>query len=214
MSLPSSPSESKDIAAIGIGTLIVFIAIVLVAGIAASVLVQTSTTLEMQALKTGQQTIHEVASGIKVEGVSGHNTSGIIDKIGIELTPKAGSPNIDVGETILEITDSTTKMVLSYNNHYTNHSSVDGDIFANGDFGDNYHFGIIVLQDADESCTENNPTINYGDHIILSVDVMSLFNGIHPRSDVSGLVICEEGSAGIIGFTIPASLSDAIVKLQ
>ena len=58
-------------AAIGIGVLIVFIAMVLVAGIAASVLVQTSTTLEMQALKTGSETVDQVASGIMIEGVEG-----------------------------------------------------------------------------------------------------------------------------------------------
>jgi len=44
-----------------------------VAGIAASVLISTSTNLEMQALKTGQENIAEVASGIKVESVEGYN---------------------------------------------------------------------------------------------------------------------------------------------
>jgi len=214
MSLPSSPSESNDTASIGIGALIVFIAIVLVAGIAASVLVQTSTQLEMQALQTGQETITEVSSGVKVEGVSGHNTSGTIDKIGIEITIKAGSSDIDLGETIIEITDSFTKNVLNYNNNFTNQSSINGSIFDNGDFGDSTRFGIIVLQDADESCTQSNPIINYGDHVVISIDTIKLFNGMAPRTDVSGLVICEEGSAGIIGFTVPASVSDTIISLQ
>jgi flagellin FlaB len=214
MSIPSSPSESNTIAAIGIGALIVFIAIVLVAGIAASVLVQTSTQLEMQALKTGHETITEVASGVKVEGVTGHNSSGKIDKIGVELTSKAGSPDIDLGETIIEITDSTTKNVLTYNSNFTNQSSVDGNLFTHGDFGDSTHFGIIVVQDADESCSQSNPIINYGDHVILSLDTNIIYGSLNPRTDVSGLVICEEGSAGIIGFTVPASISTAVVHLQ
>ena len=54
----------KDVGAIGIGAMIVFIAMVLVAGIAASVLVQTSTRLESQAMKTGSDTIEEVATGV------------------------------------------------------------------------------------------------------------------------------------------------------
>jgi len=72
--------KNDKIASIGIGAMIVFIAMVLVAGIAASVLVQTSSRLEMQALKTGHETISEVASGIKVESVDGYNTSGRINK--------------------------------------------------------------------------------------------------------------------------------------
>ena len=44
--------KKKDVGSIGIGAMIVFIAMVLVAGIAASVLIQTSTTLESQAMAT------------------------------------------------------------------------------------------------------------------------------------------------------------------
>ena len=65
--------KEKDVGAIGIGAMIVFIAMVLVAGIAASVLISTSTNLEMQALKTGQENIAEVASGLRVESIEGFN---------------------------------------------------------------------------------------------------------------------------------------------
>jgi len=202
-----------DTAAIGIGAMIVFIAMVLVAGIAASVLIQTSTRLETQALRTGQETIAEVASGIKVEAVEGHNSSGLIDQMAIEITSKAGSPDIDLEETVIEISDATNKYVLTRGSTYTNVSSVDGDVFS-GDYGSSTQFSIIVLQDADESCTSDNPIINFGDHVILGVDTTDVFSGLAPRTDVAGMVVCEEGSPGIIGFTTPASYIDDVMELQ
>ena len=64
---------------IGIGAMIVFIAMVLVAGIAASVLIQTSTNLETQAMATGSQTTDEVSTGIAVYGVLGYTNSSVED---------------------------------------------------------------------------------------------------------------------------------------
>ena len=51
-------------AAIGLGSLIIFIAMILVAGIAASVFIQTMNSLEQQALQTGQDVIRDISSGL------------------------------------------------------------------------------------------------------------------------------------------------------
>ena len=101
--------KEKDFGSIGIGAMIVFIAMVLVAGIAASVLISTSTSLEMQALKTGRETVVDAASGIKVENIEGYNTSGLITKMAVEISPLAGSPHIDLSQIVLEISDSENK---------------------------------------------------------------------------------------------------------
>ena len=210
-------TNRKNMAAIGIGAMIVFIAMVLVAGIAASVLVQTSTRLEMQALKTGQETIAEVSSGITVEGVEGYNASGKITKLAVEIRPKAGAPDIDLEQAIVEISDSTNKYVLTYGSTYVNSSGINGSLASNGGWGSTNTFGITVLQDADESCTSTTPVINDGDHVILGINTGSVFtdnSGLLPRTDVSGLVICEEGAAGILGFTTPSSYIDTWMELQ
>ena len=90
--MPTSSNEwrafyNREIGAIGIGSMIVFIAMLLVAGIAASVLKQTSGKSEMQAMKSGSETISEVATGIQVEGVEGYDASGAgtISRSAIEI---------------------------------------------------------------------------------------------------------------------------------
>ena len=68
----------KDNAAIGIGTLILFIAMILVAGMAASVLIETMNSLEQAALKSGQETLKDISSGLKVTHISGFNNGTVI----------------------------------------------------------------------------------------------------------------------------------------
>ena len=63
--------RDDDDAAIGIGTLIVFIALVLVAAIAAAVIIQTAYSLKDQAEATAAGARNEVAGSIKVMSVIG-----------------------------------------------------------------------------------------------------------------------------------------------
>ena len=211
--------KEKDVGAIGIGAMIVFIAMVLVAGIAASVLIQTSGRLETQAMQSGSETISEVATGIQVESVLGYNQSGQgnISRLAIEVRPRAGSRGIDLSETVVELSDSSTKNLFTYNQgNFTDTENIDGDIFRWNFYpwDNNTVFGIIVLEDADDSITQSNPVINSGDHVILTINITKAFGGFGTRIDVTGQVIPEEGSPGVISFTTPAAYNDAVVELQ
>ena len=106
--------KEKDVGSIGIGAMIVFIAMVLVAGIAASVLIQTSTSLESQALATGQETTAEVSSGLDVVDIYGRHVSSSLNWIVITIRPRAGSADMDLAQTVIEISDSATKNFLTY----------------------------------------------------------------------------------------------------
>ena len=209
--------KDKDIGAIGIGAMIVFIAMVLVAGIAASVLIQTSTKLETQAMASGQETIREVATGISVDDVYGHIASNAVDLLAVVVRPRAGSASIDLSTTVIEISDSSTTNVLVYDGDpFTDRGDINGDMFQAADYpASATEFTVIVLEDADGSVTSTTPTINQGDHVILGINTDQCFSSLATRVDVSGMIIVEEGSPGIIGFTTPASYgTDTVVELQ
>ena len=129
----------------------------------------------MQALKTGQETIAEVGSGVKVEAVEGYNVSGAITKLAVEVAPRAGSPDVDLGQAVVEISDSSAKYVLRYGGDTCDDAAVNGDVFGVTNFGDADDFDIIVLQDADNSCSSSTPVLNFGDHVIVAIDADGIF---------------------------------------
>jgi flagellin FlaB len=202
---------------IGIGAMIVFIAMVLVAGIAASVLIQTSTTLESQALATGRETTAEVSSGIAVVGIEGNNSSGVIQHLAILIRTRGGSDDIDLAETVIEISDSSIKSFLTYDES----TCILADNVNGTIFNDTYYptdatsFTIIVLEDADNSCSSaSSAVINSGDYVILGVNTYQCFGGLDPRDDIWGLVMPEEGSPGVIKFRCPSSFTQDVIELQ
>ncbi|MBA2857358.1 flagellin FlaB [Methanococcus maripaludis] len=220
--------------AVGIGTLIIFIAMVLVAAIAASVIINTAGKLQHKASTVGEESTEQVASGIQVLKIMGHAdiSSELIDKVGIVVTPNVGG-EIDLSATVLTISDGEQKISLVYAGDDTYLIKTNGtkDLFLNnGDpevgawpFADGYgigagenRFGIIVLQDGDESVTGSHPTINYGDKIVLAVNIGNFLDndGIKPRNKITGEVIPEYGASGIIDFRAPSAFTDTVVELQ
>ena len=90
----------------GIGTLIVFIAIILVAAIAAAVLITTSGTLQSRALLVGTESTKETSARLMVESVIGVDTlgstkDGKIEILKIKVRPSAGSEPIDMERLVL-----------------------------------------------------------------------------------------------------------------
>jgi archaeal flagellin FlaB len=207
----------------GIGAMIVFIAMVLVAGIAASVLIQTANRLEIQAMTTGQETTDEVATGIGIEDVSGRvadaNISGTwfndtIHNITICVSPRSGSKDLDLGKCVIEISNSSIKCVLHYDSTNYNATVHTSGVYSTPvfDLAAN-HFGVIKLEDADGSMSAATPVINRGDHALLTISTAACFTGVDQRCDVWGIVIPENGAPGIYAFRTPASYSDVVYDL-
>ncbi|MBC7086473.1 MAG: flagellin [Methanomethylovorans sp.] len=125
-------SIKKDNSAqVGIGTLIIFIAMVLVAAVAAAVLIQTSGTLQQKAQSTGKQATQEVSSNLivkNIEGVRAKNTStdmsSTIDLLRLKVGLNVGSAPVDVNQVVITITDGTTANNLVYAGNQKSYASI------------------------------------------------------------------------------------------
>jgi len=212
--------KEDDLGDMGIGAMIVFIAMVLVAGIAASVLIQTANRLEIQAMQTGQQTTEEVATGIGVEDITGQKgtfgawTADSILNVTICVSSRSGSKDIDLSNVVVELSDSTAKYLLAYDSGNWFATPAAAGVFATAAFGGSaMEFGVIVLEDADGSCVAANPVINRGDHVLLTISAGECFGGLTERTDIWGMVIPESGAPGVFAFRTPASYPDTVFDL-
>jgi len=94
----SNNKNTDERGQVGIGTLIVFIAMVLVAAIAAGVLINTAGLLQSQAEATGEESTAQVSNQVLVQTVTGEtNADGDqIDDIAMQVSLAPGANAIDL----------------------------------------------------------------------------------------------------------------------
>ena len=182
-------------AQVGIGTLIIFIAMVLVAAVAAAVLIQTSGVLQQKAQSTGSETVKEVVSNLEVTQIVGAVNSGNDNFTTINITIKvmAGADAIDVSQFVLALQDKTARTDgITYN--ISTSTSVAGE------------FKVFELRDDDESLNATGTTdtvINSGDLVYISIIPGALT--LPTREPVRIEIKPEFGSSVIMEFTTPSS---------
>lgn len=106
-------TEDGDRGQVGIGTLIVFIALVLVAAIAAGVLINTAGFLQSQAEQTGQESTDQVANNLQVASAFGTASTGdpgtvSTPNIVVQLAPGSDSINLGNVEVQIFLEDAST----------------------------------------------------------------------------------------------------------
>ena len=103
-------TDNRERGQVGIGTLIVFIALVLVAAIAAGVLINTAGFLQSQAEATGEESTDQVANGVQIVSASASADAGSIDgnvELTIQLSP--GSDPVDLDQVRFQTTGDASE---------------------------------------------------------------------------------------------------------
>ena len=98
-------TNSEERGQVGIGTLIVFIALVLVAAIAAGVLINTAGFLQTQAQSTGEESTEQVSTNIIFLSTTGTVNDGVdgIESFETTIQLGPGSSAVDLEETTISI---------------------------------------------------------------------------------------------------------------
>ena len=202
-------------ASIGVGSLIIFIAMILVSGVVASVIIQTMNNLQQQAMRTGEETLKEISSGLKTTHVSGYSNGSKITNLAIFLTLSAGSNEINLSYVDVSLSDTNKQVILNHDSNLFS-SSVSNGVFdtLNTSNLSPSTYGIIVIRDIDNSCTSSTLAINNDDLVIFIVNTTKCFTGIDTRTRVFGKIIPEQGHSGIIDFTTPSAYVNTIIDLQ
>ncbi len=105
----------KKKAEMGIGTLIIFISLLLVAAVAAGVLIQTTGSLQSKALTTGDEAKSKISTSVYVVEVSGSDgTNGSIRTLYELVKLNPGSDGIKMSQTMLSISTQSSSASLKF----------------------------------------------------------------------------------------------------
>jgi flagellin FlaB len=217
----------EEKAMVGIGTLIVFIAMVLIAAVAASVLISTSETLQQRARSVGTQTIREVSSGLAIDDITGYTNVNKtrIEYLSLQIRPRSGSRDIDLSLitlsvlsdelNVLTLNESLVVMVNTDNKSVFETPIYSGSTYTILDNTTSTNFGVIAIHDPDNTVI-NTSGMNTGDRVMVIVNLSSIMtgsSGMPKRETISGKIQPETGAPAVYDITSPAVYSKRIIDL-
>ena len=188
--VPSLTADDSARGQVGIGTLIVFISLVLVAAIAAGVLINTAGYLQSQSEETGQESTAQVTDRLEPVSVTGDDISNERVKtvnVTVSKAPGAGDTNL-VNVTVQWVGPSGT------------YNLVNEEISSD----DSRTFGMDAFKDPDDSF----PVMTNADDRFILVFKPAEFGeqGIGPSESVELRITTESGSTSVVRLSTPDSL--------
>lgn len=223
-------------AQVGIGTLIIFIAMVLVAAIAAGVLIDTAGFLQSKSEQTGQQSGEQVTNRLQVLQVSGVKTANddrnTIGGVSLIATKAPGAEDIALrGLTIQWVDDTGTYDLIHEYEDPEDIDDVDG-IFAheaikdedgsldNGEAANGYEFSPVINSgddrvkigievgalDLDNPVSDTYETTYFASDIVRN-DGSAEPGGLEEGATVTLRITTSSGTATSVQLVVPESLS-------
>jgi len=188
--------EDTDRGQVGIGTLIVFIAMVLVAAIAAGVLINTAGFLQSSAEESGEQASNQVTNRLVEVSTVGQVSSGEVNGANITMRLAPGSNDVDLdGVTMQWVTTGSSSNLVAE---------------GNGGPASDGTFNFETLRDDDSSISSDNTLNDPVDRAIINIDLSS---GSGIDSTLSGgdsatlTISTQSGGETTLTLVVPDSLS-------
>ena len=207
--------NDNDRGQVGIGTLIVFIAMVLVAAIAAGVLINTAGLLQSQAEATGEESSEQVTDRVQVStviGTSGEDGSGNdeleageIDRIELTVLRSPGAGDIDLTNAIIEVFAEGESGTLTWNeDEGTSEEFEDTIPDPSNENIDDGEFAIQDIQGADDGSLSDS-----SDRATLAFDLSESAESLEEGDSVQISVTTASGGTAFIEKRAPSSIEDS-----
>jgi len=190
-------NNDDDRGQVGIGTLIVFIAMVLVAAIAAGVLINTAGFLQSGAEETGQQSSDQVTNRLQEVSSVGqvNTTSGNISTVNITVKRAPGANNIDLSTTTLQFVHSSGATDLTYDSSDPSATT----------------FNVSAIQDeGGDSIVSGSPVLNDPAdraRIVLDAEAIVNGNGLSEGDTATIQINTQSGGTTEVRLVVPETLS-------
>ncbi|MFC6787115.1 archaellin/type IV pilin N-terminal domain-containing protein [Halobaculum halobium] len=191
-------TDEEERGQVGIGTLIVFIAMVLVAAIAAGVLINTAGFLQSKSQETGQQSSKQVSNRLQEVATVGNVTGSPekVDFVNVTVTQAPGAGEIDLQNATVTWIGPKGTYQLTHGANFTA-----GEVVP----ADTKEFGHKVTKDTDNSA----PVLNDADDRLQMVfDVSTFTSDLGEGNEVTIKINTMAGATTSIRFSVPEALGN------
>jgi flagellin FlaB len=223
------PESDTGRGQVGIGTLIVFIALVLVAAIAAGVLINTAGFLQSQAEATGEESTSQVSDGLQATSTFGDvvsstdGSSNPVDTVGditVRVTISPGSDNVDLQQASVQVVSSSGTTILESGTSTT--STIDSATSRTDGSLDSAEFGVVPKREGDSDAANDEyvvtdssdrydiiiPFESYDDSVATDVSSSNKLSALDEGASATITITTEEGSQQVVEINIPETLAD------